>query len=345
MNTEWSLLTHGDPIGAIQHFLQAVWAQADLDAMLAPMNVESVIPQPHIIADPQELAGLNPFKPVMSCNASRFLPGLIESREKERVAALLRPCELRALHAMQEHGAALQPGNGNGHGFQGLLTICVDCLGTFPVEDFQWRADRKGSPEGLARESLQFARLGGLNAYRYRTACQLCASPQAQGADLNLGVIGVPVRQYILVQTRNEAVAEELDLGRLLVTPAGQELVRRRNRQVARLVERNSNVRERILHGLGEMLPANLNALVHQFQECGQCQECLEACPICCVDKPRRAPDGELFKEDVARWLVSCAGCGMCEQACSQRKPLSAIFAYIRQQLEQMPGYTKPTVA
>jgi hypothetical protein len=36
-----------------------------------------------------------------------------------------------------------------------LLTICVDCLGTYPIEEFQWRSSRKGSAEGLSWEALK----------------------------------------------------------------------------------------------------------------------------------------------------------------------------------------------
>jgi len=48
-----------------------------------------------------------------------------------------------------------------------VLTICIDCRGTCPMEDYQWRAERKGSSERLAWESLHFARQGGIAAYRF----------------------------------------------------------------------------------------------------------------------------------------------------------------------------------
>jgi Fe-S oxidoreductase len=39
------------------------------------------------------------------------------------------------------------------------------------------------------------------------------------------------------------------------------------------------------------------------------------------------------------RWMLSCAGCGMCEQACTQHLPLSTIFGHIREQLAAEFGY------
>ncbi|MBL6966425.1 MAG: 4Fe-4S dicluster domain-containing protein, partial [Anaerolineales bacterium] len=42
---------------------------------------------------------------------------------------------------------------------------------------------------------------------------------------------------------------------------------------------------------------------------------------------------GHLIESEAMRWLISCAGCGMCEQACPQHLPLSIIFNHIQSQL------------
>jgi Fe-S oxidoreductase len=60
----------------------------------------------------------------------------------------------------------------------------------------------------------------------------------------------------------------------------------------------------------------------------------MNVCPICSVDEPRKTKEGKLVREDVVNWLLSCAGCGMCEQACPQHQPLSAVFSHIREQIE-----------
>jgi ferredoxin len=214
-----------------------------------------------------------------------------------------------------------------------VVTICADCLGTYPADDYSWRAKRIGSSEQLSQETLQFARLGGIAAYRYRSACQVCASPVGDGADLNIGVFGLPVRQHILVEARDQATAMRLGMDTLPVVVADPAIVLQREHTVAKLVQRHNQTRERVLHGLGELLPDNIEALIQQLQDCAECRECFNSCPICVGEFPQRGIDGSILRDDILQWMVSCAGCGMCEQVCPTHKPLGTIFAYIREQL------------
>jgi Fe-S oxidoreductase len=88
------------------------------------------------------------------------------------------------------------------------------------------------------------------------------------------------------------------------------------------------------------LLPSDVDALINQLEGCGECQGCLDVCPICSVDRPDRSPQGHYDRQAVMRWLVSCAGCGMCEQACPNHLPMASIFAHIRQQLDEEWQYT-----
>ena len=54
---------------------------------------------------------------------------------------------------------------------------------------------------------------------------------------------------------------------------------------------------------------------------------------------PSRDKDDNYARADVMRWLISCAGCGICEQSCPDHLPLSSIFGFIREQLKQEWGY------
>jgi ferredoxin len=210
-----------------------------------------------------------------------------------------------------------------------LLTVCVDCLGTYPDDDYQWRAERKGSQERLAWESLHFARQGGIAAYRFRSACQACRTPISSGADINIGVIGLPVRQKILLETSESIHAANLAED----VEQNQSLFEQREYIIAKLLDRGSQTRRRLIKNLDSILPRDVDALIHQFAQCGECRECFDSCPLCSAEYPAKDETGHYLRQQVKQWMISCAGCGMCEQACPNHLPLVTIFNQIREQL------------
>jgi formate dehydrogenase subunit beta len=314
MNTNWMIHTHGDPLGALQKFVKALWAQTDLEAMVVtPTDGKFVL------ESPDEMEELNPFRPLMKLNTARLVVDTAKKRPGKRLGAMLRPCELRALNEMTARGAVKR---------NDVLVICTDCLGTFPADEYEWRTERSG--KGLTKDTLQFAPQGGISAYRYRPACQMCDEPGATEGDINIGVFGLPVRQSMLVNAHNNSV----DLQSITDGLATDDMAVRREQTLAKISDRHVRTRERVLKTLDENLPADMQALLLQFESCGDCQACMNVCPICEVDQPRKDTDGKLVREDVVNWLLSCAGCGMCEQSCPQHQPLSAVFSHIREQIE-----------
>jgi formate dehydrogenase subunit beta len=314
MNTNWMIQTHGDPLGALQKFVKTLWKQTDLDVMIvAPSNGKFVL------ESLGELEELNPFRPLMKLNTARLVVDTAKKHPGKRIGAMLRPCEMRALNEMAARGAVKR---------EDVLAICTDCLGTFPAEEFEWRAER--SEKGLTKDTLQFAPQGGISAYRYRPACQMCAEPGATEADVNIGVFGLPVRQFMLVNANDGSVILESITDGL----AADDIVTKREQTLAKISERHVRTRERVLKSLDENLPADVQELLLQFESCGDCQACMNVCPICSVDEPRKDASGRLVREDVVNWLLSCAGCGMCEQSCPQHQPLSAVFGHIREQID-----------
>lgn len=321
MNTQWVLNTKGDPLGTVNDFVRQIWQLTGMAGMILPSDKKNEL---RVVDTPSKLGEFNPFQPLMLMNIAGLVPVVLQDHPDGRYGILLRPCELRALNEVAER-KEIKP--------ERLLTICVDCLGTFPDEEFEWRAARKGSDEGLTREALQFAPQGGIAAYRYRAACQMCVSPGAGSADINLGVIGLPVRQSILVDGQTDL----LDWSQITDKPADPALSNRRDVMLSKLVEVHSQTRDRVLSGLAEVLPANVDVLLDQFDDCGNCQSCMEACPICTATPPHRTSDGHYERQDVVEWLVDCAGCGMCEQSCPKHLPLSIIFTHVKRSLEETP--------
>jgi formate dehydrogenase (coenzyme F420) beta subunit len=327
MNTYWKIETHGDPIGTIQGFIQHIWDRARLDGMLIAVDCES---QAQLIEDPAAMDKVNPFRPLMRENLARRLPKLIQERPQRRIGALLRPCEIRALLEIDRRQPLPK---------DQLFLICVDCLGTYPLEEYEWRASKKGSQEQVASEALKFARQGGILAYRYRASCQTCSSPGAQSAELNIHVLGLPVREQLLVEARNSGSTDYLDLASLASGHADQAIIQQHQHVVSRQTDFHRLTFERLLQALNEFLPKDLDQLIAQLENCQNCQRCMTVCPICSAEFPLKDAEGHYSRWAIERWLVSCAGCGMCEQACKDNLPLGVIFGSIREKLREEFNY------
>src|SRR4030042_1865232 len=219
MVTQWLLETHGDPLGKVRDIISKIWLETGMQGMLVTMNGSNdVRATPRFVTDVASLNEINPFKPLMEVNAARLIPGLLANHPDAPVGALLRPCEIRALIEMTKH----VPIN-----LDHLITMSVDCLGTLPADEYQWRLERiqKNLPaeeigsapsDELASEALKFAHQGGIVPYRYRSACQVCTSPAANQAMLNMHILGLPVRPFMIVELSDPALEERFRIEKLV---------------------------------------------------------------------------------------------------------------------------------
>ncbi len=345
MNENWLLDTHGDPLGKTRDIIKQVWIGIGLEGMLVTASVgSSWHAAARYITEPAVLDEVNPFQPLMEMNIAALVPATLAGHPGARIGALLRPCELRALVEIAKHTP---------FDHSNLLTFSVDCLGTLPADEYQWRLQRLESthipgatesdtaPAGdLAQEALQFARQGGILPYRFRSPCQVCDAPAASQATFNIKVLGLPVRQTILLSVTDPQISQRLPLAGLTNGLAEHALVAQHERILAKMHERHTLRLERLNESLGSLLPSGIDDVIRRLESCGSCQLCMEACPICAVDPPSRDESGHYKREEVMCWLVSCAGCGMCEQACPQNLPIAAIFGQVRRKLAEEIGYT-----
>ncbi len=319
MRTDWVLQTEGDAVHAVQLFLGRLWSQAELQAMFLPLRPAGGWDlERSLVTDRARLAEVDPFAPIMACNTGCQVADIAAESPQRPFAAVLRPCELRALRAV---AARRGPTPGN------LLSIGVDCLCTFTADEYQRRARELGGPDELTNEALLFARQGGIAPYRYRPACQMCEQPIPEGADVAIGLLGLSVGQAVLVSAREPSIADRLQLDRITDGEAPPAMIARRAQLRAALAERHARVRERTVRALADV-PLTVDALVAHLKACTPCDACLEACPIYA---------DELSEPNVSvrSWLEACAGCGMCEQACPRGMPLAAIIGHIHRQLAE----------
>jgi formate dehydrogenase subunit beta len=277
-----------------------------------------------LIDNPERLNDVNPFKPIMLENAARKIPTLLNQFPKAKIGVILRPCEMRGVNELAAPGSTDR---------DRLLTISIDCLKTLPVEDYYWWMNKKAAADKLTQQALQFARQGGIAAYRYRSACQMCFSPEASDADINISILGLPVRQQLLVQVPDDATAARLNLEIITDGIASPVLIAQHQKIIAKMQEHHDHSMHQITGGLGGVLPKDIDALISQLESCAPCEACMDACPICSAHRPKKNADGHYPHDEVIRWLIACTGCGMCEQACLSHLPLGAIFRQIREEI------------
>jgi formate dehydrogenase subunit beta len=323
MRTHWMLRTNDDPLAAVRQFLAHLWLQAGLEGMLVPYyQTEAGDLMPYLVEDPAQLADADPFVPVTVTDSALYSLQLARERPGARLGVVLRSCEARALkHVAGRDGLRMD----------GWLLVGVDCLATYAPEDFGWRLQKAGRSDALTRANLRFARQGGLAAYRYRQACQMCAAPTVTDADLCIHLIGLPLKEIVLVAA-GEGIVEKFRLHEAVSGLAPDHLIAQHDRALALLNERRGRFRERTVAALPDDLPGDADELIDFLADCAPCQRCLEACPIYAGELAGEvaAQGNGTRRQAVSQWLAACLGCGMCEEACPQHTPLVAIIERAR---------------
>lgn len=325
MSKEWVVPTQGDPLRTMRDLLGAIWDRAALEGMILPLRRPEGGDVRTLHAENRsQLSGFDPLAPVMPLNSAREIAEQMRSTPSAAWGAALRPCELRSLACLCKVQGVANPQ---------FLRIGVDCLATFSPQDYERRARSAGGVERMSEESAQFARQGGIAAYRYRTACQICPSPSPGEADLTLGLIGLPVREYLLVLTQSEEVSARLGLKTLAAGPAPQAAIAQRRHALEALVARRERKCERVLSALPDGLPEEVAELVDHLRSCRPCRDCLDACPTCLQVLELGATNTAPLLRAAEQWVVLCSGCGMCDQACPRGYPLSAVIRRLARSL------------
>jgi formate dehydrogenase subunit beta len=345
--TGYVLHTDGKPLDALQTFLRDWWAVQDFHAMLAPVQSPgccSVFPQ--VLTDPEQLPGVNPFAPVLPVNSAGLIDDLLSAYPEGNLAVILRPCELRTWVEMRKRRADSWGFSDQRSDRSRLLLLSVDCPGTLSSVEFAHRAASDGIA-ALTDEALDWAAHSRWINNRLRQACQNCDWPVPNGADLTIGLLGLDAEQLLLLIPGEKANGSLKPMEALADEPATEDIFLRRYAAAALVTERHSGH----LPGAGHRENGSTLGLLATFARCTMCTDCLDACPLY---------DGELAGMlgvpgtstssapllvnlvGVSRWLASCSGCGMCQDACGQEIPLLNIVLDLnyrmRRELDYRPG-------
>jgi formate dehydrogenase subunit beta len=326
------------PLQAVQGFLRTLFEAKEIRAVLAPMHLPGGVIMPSLIADPDKLDRIDPFTPSFPLNGARMAARVTRGDGDGKIAAVLRPCEVRAFIELVKlnQGAS-----------ESVIVISPDCLGAMTNIDYRHYAAGKDPAEAtLGFLRAAFAGKTEFDGVPMARACMACEHPAAVAADISIGIPGADLDKEIYAVS-NTPKGEGL-LTRLKLEDCGKGQVRQD--ALAKLVGARTAFRDD-LFAKTEAATDSLEKLGAYLAGCVNCYNCRVACPVCyckeCVfvtdvfdHKPwqymgwaksrgtLRLPTDTIFYHltRLAHMSLSCVGCGQCSNACPNDVPVMELF-------------------
>lgn len=339
LKTAYMQVKDKDLLGALRNFFSAVLQSGEISAILVPwkLPMKNMV-MPTLITDPARLAGADPLAPAFPINSARIVSKLTSRASGGKIAAVMRPCEIRAFIELVK----LNQGR-----TEDLILIGTDCLGACRNRDyFQWAGDDIDASTRKFYKSALSGNRTAIDGFIPAPACQICEFPAPSGADIAIGLFGMenPERIPVLAQTDS---GEKL-LGKLQL-PDGEEPPSRQ-KALEKLIAERTAARDKMFEKTHEAT-GNLEKLTCYLANCVNCYNCRVACPVCycreCVfvtdvfdHEPGqylrwankkgavKMPTDTLFYHitRLAHMSTACVGCGQCSNACPNDIPLMELF-------------------
>lgn len=277
--------------------------------------------------------------PVMSVHGGKAVMSMTRYGQSKKVAAVLRPCEIRAAVEL----AKLRQAD-----LENIFFISMDCPGVAPLTDYIRDGNKK--PANTEPE--------------IRPLCSICDNFSLTGedrireVDLHIGSLGVPEGNVLLIpdSIHGEELLAQLGM------EAGDDTTLWLNSAEALRKDRQT-AREKALAELKEEI-SGLDGLMQAFSRCIECHNCRNVCPVCycrlCftdrntmedaagsyIDRAtsqgalRILPEPLLFQLGrMSHMSLSCVSCGMCEDVCPVDIPVGRIFSCVSIATRGLFGY------
>jgi len=293
-----------------------------------------------LISDAARLADAQPLMPFMPENAANIMSQITsKGRLPGRVAAVIKPCELRAFVELVKREQAAR---------ENFVLISPICGGVITFEPYAADELEKTLPEYWKA----FAKYQ--NSTDTRPTCNACEH-------------FIPLNADIAILALNDGCEFYLN------TPLGEELA-----ADAPGDKRDGKLDEATFKPLADVRAAEkkklfaelkvedfgIKGLISTFGRCLGCHGCSSVCPICYCDlcafeckeneftpgtfetelKKRgaiRVPPNTIFYQlgRVTHMGISCVGCGMCSDVCPADIPVSSVFLRLGNEVQSLFDY------
>ncbi|MGD9732489.1 MAG: 4Fe-4S dicluster domain-containing protein [Desulfamplus sp.] len=333
-------ITQGGILSNIREFLKKVLQTEEINAMLVPQHLQSKnVIMPVLITDPEQINSADPLSPAFPLNAANLVSRLTRKQAGGKIAAVLRPCEIRAFIELVK----LNQGSTDE-----LVIIGVDCFGAYSNNDYRRFAAENSSdlPTTINSENLS-------------SACKACEHPIPYGADILIGLFGVETNKNLLVQA---LTPKGESLLKLIKLPEWEEPEDRKTAIDALIAEKKA-YRDKMFAQTSEETN-NLDKLTEYLSGCVNCYNCRVACPVCYCKECVFVTD--VFKHEPAQYLqwasrkgavkmptdtlfyhltrlahmsTACVGCGQCSNVCPNDIKVMELFRTVAHRTQKAFDY------
>jgi len=341
-----------DILGSLRGFFKDLLETEDIQSLLVPQHLpmKDMI-MPTLVTDPSHLDGLDPLAPAFPMNTAKIAARLTRKPMGAKVAAVLRPCEIRAFVELVK----LKQGRTDE-----VILIGMDCLGALQNKDYFQLVEHKAAESTVVfYESVLGGKSTETGGVYLAPACKACEYPVAENADILIGLYGMDIDKSLLVQAQTETGEHILKQMNLSATDAP----RARQDAIDAVIKQRTQYRDEMFARTREATNS-LEKMSSYFATCVNCYNCRVACPVCyckeCVfvtdvfnhDPSQylqwanrkgiiKMPTDTLFYHitRLAHMSTACVGCGQCSNACPNDIPVMELFRTIAQDTQQAFDY------
>jgi formate dehydrogenase subunit beta len=296
---------------------------------------------PTLVTDPKHLDGVDILAPAFPLNAATLAAKLTRKPMGGKIAAVLRPCEIRAFIELVKLNQAQK---------DDIILISIDCLGAFQNKDYlKFSSQKSKETSTLFLKKVMEENAVEIEGVKLAAACMACEHPVSENADIQIGLYGMNKDESLLVKTQTQAgdnILKQLNLG-ATNEPAGRQSA------INKLIKQRTEYKEKMFAETSKATNS-LEKISDYFASCVNCYNCRVACPVCYCKECVFVTD--VFNHDPFQYInwakrkgiikmptdtlfyhitrlthmsTACVGCGQCSNACPNDIQVMELFRTI----------------